>query len=151
MQRDSASPVLPAGEASFLRELARRLRAQGGDAAWDGKDDAEVLAPLVERAAPGAEPDPEVFWRIELYFEAVGRTIEALTGVSCRVMMRMHHEGHGVVVLLAGRLVVVSATLHDAQRFGFSSLDHLAEAGAKLVHGGVRMIERFPEAARLGG
>jgi probable nitrogen fixation protein len=150
MQRDSAHPARPAGDGTFLRELARELRNEHGDAAWDGKDDGEVLAPLVAPASDG-EPDPDVFWRIELYFTAVGRAIEQAAGVPCRVMMRMHHEGHGIVVLLAGRLVVVRAALQDAHRFRFESLDHLARAGADLVEGGLLMIERFPEAARHAG
>jgi probable nitrogen fixation protein len=137
---------------SFLRELARQFRAQDGDGAWSGKNDGEILAPLVvprhrsRDALADESADVEVFWRIELFHAAVGRAIEARTGVACTPMLKMHHEGYGRVVLLAGRLVVVSRFIRDVSRFGFESLDKLAEAGERLIASGVAMIERFPEA-----
>jgi probable nitrogen fixation protein len=146
MQTDPLHPDPAAEEASFLHELARQLRSEHGDAAWDGREDREVLAPLLR--GPPDPDDPDVFWRIEVYFAAVGRTIERLTGVPCRLLMRMHGDGDGIVVLLARRLVAVCATVHDAHGFAFPSLERLAAAGARHVAAGVRMIERFPEAAR---
>jgi probable nitrogen fixation protein len=138
--------------APFLKELLRLLRAQGPSTAWDGKDDAEILAPFLlpkgRRESSGEEPDPDVFWRIEIFHDAVGLAIEARTGVVCTTMLKMQHEGFGRLVLLAGRLVVVSRFLRDAHRFGFESVERLADAGEKLVAGGESMIERFPEAAR---
>jgi probable nitrogen fixation protein len=147
----------PGGEGSFLRELVRQFRAQGANGSWDGKTDGELLRPLVvgrdrRREIPEvADVDPEVFWRIELFYNAVGLSIESRTGMVCTTMLKMHHEGFGRVALIAGRLVVVSKFLRDVQRFGFESLEKLNEAGEKLVASGVEMIERFPEAARYGG
>jgi len=147
----------PGGDGSFLRELVRQFRAHGANGSWDGKTDGELLRPLVvgrERRrdiAVLSEVDPEVFWRIELFYNAVGLSLESRTGVVCTTMLKMHHEGFGRVVLLAGRLVVVNKFLRDVQRFGFESLEKLNDAGEKLVAGGVEMIERFPEAARYGG
>jgi probable nitrogen fixation protein len=146
----------PVAETSFLRQLVRQFRTQGAQGSWDGKSDREVLAPLVvprERRREGhasADLDPEVFFRIELFYTAVGLTIEARTGVACTLMLKMHHEGFGRVVLLAGRLVVVNRLLRDARRFGFEGLEKLAEAGERLVAEGVHMIERFAEAAHYG-
>jgi probable nitrogen fixation protein len=146
-----------AGDASFLRELVRQFRVQGAHGAWDGKTDWELLAPLIvtkERRKELTlldELDPDVFWRIELFYNAVGLTIEARTGVVCVPMLKMHHEGFGRLVLLGGRLVVLNKFLNDVQRFGFESLEKLNEAGEKLVASGVEMIDRFPEAARYGG
>ena len=147
----------PVSEASFLRELVRQFRAQTADGSWDGKTDWELLAPLVvprekRRDSPFLEEvDPDVFWRIELFYNAAGLAIEARTGVACTTMLKMHHEGFGRVVLIAGRLVVVNKFLRELHRFGFESLEKLNEAGEKLVASGVEMIERFPEAARYGG
>jgi probable nitrogen fixation protein len=146
-----------AGDASFLRELVRQFRAQGAHGAWDGKTDWELLAPLIvtkERRRELMlldELDPDVFWRIELFYNAVGLAIEARTGVVCAPMLKMHHEGFGRLVLLGGRLVVLNKFMNDVQRFGFESLEKLNEAGEKLVASGVEMIDRFPEAARHGG
>jgi probable nitrogen fixation protein len=139
------------GETSFVRELVHQFRTSDSRA-WDGKTDAEVLAPLVrrDRRRAGAEDgsvDPEVFWRIEIFFQAVARTLEARTGIPCAPMLRMHHEGFGRVVVLAGRLVAVTKTLRDVHRFGFDSVEALIEAGERLVTAGTLLIHRFPEVA----
>lgn len=139
----------------FIAELVRHLRMADGDgeAGEGGAADFALLAPFVvprlARPLDGAAPDPEVFWRIELFHAAVGASIAQRTGVRCDAMLKMHHEGYGRVVLLAGRLVVLSRFLRDAQRFGFESIAALAEAGERLVADAVEMIERFPDVARL--
>lgn len=140
-------------DATFLQELVLQFRAQAGDAAWDGRSDWELLAPLIlprgrKGIAASEEPDPDVFWRIELFYNAVGRAIETRTGAKCTLMMKMHHEGFGRLVLLAGRLVVVNKVLRDVRRFGYESLDKLNEAGERLVNAALEMIDRFPDAAR---
>ena len=144
------------GDATFLQELVLQFRAQCSDDAWDGRSDWELLAPLVlsrDRKDEGEsdELDPDVFWRIELFYSAVGRAVEARSGVPCTLMMKMHHEGFGRLVLLAGRLVVVNKLLRDVRRFGYDSLEKLNEAGERLVAGAVDMIDRFPDAARYPG
>ncbi len=134
----------------FLGELVRRFReAEGGD----GESDFKLLAPFVvsraRRAAPlSGAPDPEVFWRIDVFHAAVGAAIERRTGVRCEPMLRMHHDGFGRVVLIAGRLVVLSRTLRDVEAFGFDSVEALSAAGEQLVAEGAELIERFPEIAR---
>jgi len=140
-------------EPSFLRELIRQFRAHDTQHSWDGKSDREVLAPLIvvqdkrKNGSSPVEPDPDVFWRIEIFYNAVGLAIEARTGVVCTPMLKMHHEGFGRLALLGGRLVIVNKFLRDVQVFGFESLDKLVEAGEKLVSSGIGMIERFPEVA----
>ena len=143
-------------ETSFLRQLVRQFRTQASQGSWDGKSDREVLAPLVaprDRRKDGqgaGDADPEVFFRIELFYTAVGLTIEARTGVACTLMLKMHHEGFGQVVLLAGRLVVLNKHFRDARRFGFDSLERLTDAGEQLAMESTLMIERFAEAAHYG-
>ena len=63
-------------------------------------------------------------------------------------MQKMNHEGWGRVVLIAGKLVVISKHLRDVHRFGFESYAGLGEAGEKLVAEAAALIARFPEAAR---
>jgi probable nitrogen fixation protein len=143
-------------DATFLQELVAQFRAQGGNAAWDGRSDWELLAPLIvsrdrKDDGPLDDLDPDVFWRIELFYNAVGRAIEMRSGVACTLMMKMHHEGFGRLVLLAGRLVVLNRFLRDVRRFGYESLEKLNEAGERLVAGAIDMIGRFPDAARYDG
>jgi probable nitrogen fixation protein len=143
-------------DATFLQELVLQFRAQSADVAWDGRSDWELLAPLLiakQKKESGAtdDLDPDVFWRIELFYKAVGRAIERRSGVACTLMMKMHHEGFGRLVLFAGRLVVVNKFLRDVHRFGYESLEKLNDAGERLVTGALEMIDRFPDAARYAG
>jgi probable nitrogen fixation protein len=78
----------------------------------------------------------------------VGLSIERASGVMVTPMMKMHHEGFGRIVLIAGRLIVVNKQLRDVHRFGFPSMEKLAEEGEKLVAAGVDMINKYPEVAR---
>ncbi|MFO1327619.1 MAG: NifX-associated nitrogen fixation protein [Rubrivivax sp.] len=140
----------------FLRELVKQLRAQDAHGAWEGRSDLALLEPFVltaeqRRALPlMGDPDPDTLWRLELFHNAVGLSIERATGVMCSPLMKMHHEGFGRLVLTAGRLIVVNRQLRDVHRFGYASLTRLAEAGRKLVDEGVKMIEAYPQVARYG-
>jgi probable nitrogen fixation protein len=131
----------------FLDQLLKVLRAQDSYGHWDGKDDAEVLAPYVvdseaRRALPIIDdPDPDVLWRLELYYNAIGLAVERHTGVMCTPMIRINHEGFGRAVLLAGRLVAYSKHHRDVHRFGFDSLAKLAEAGERVVSEAVALID----------
>lgn len=149
------SEVIDAQRVSpFLDELVKQLRAQDSYGHWDGKSDEEVLAPYVidaeaRKALPlMADPDPDVLWRLELFYNAVGLAVERRAGVMVAPMIKMHHEGFGRVALIASRLVVYNRYLRDVHRFGFDSLDELATHGDALVDEAVAMIERYPAVAK---
>lgn len=141
---------------SFIRELVKQLRAQDAHGAWEGKRDAELLAPFIvtseaRRTIPIiGDPDPHTLWRLELFHNAVGLAIERATGCMVAAMTQMHPEGFGRTVLIAGRLVVANRYLRDVHRFGFPDLAKLAAAGRKLVDEGKALIAQFPEVARYG-
>lgn len=155
-QTAMAEPTVSAMETPFVVELIKQWRAQDAHGAWDGKTDADLLAPYVvtreqRREMPIiGDPDPEILWRLELFYNAVGLSIERRTKVMVTPMMKMSHEGFGRLVLLAGRLVAVNKQLRDVHRFGFESMEKLAEEGEKLVTAGVGMIEQFADAANYG-
>ena len=148
---DSAALEIP-----FLKELIKQIRAQDTHGVWEGKSDVKLLEPYIlsaeaRRALPMlGDPDPETLWRMELFFNAVGLTIERTTGVMVTPMMKMSHEGFGRQVLIAGRLIVVNKQLRDAHRFGFPTLAKLAEGGIKYVEEGVGMVTKFKEVATWG-
>jgi probable nitrogen fixation protein len=146
-QNDTADSV-------FLKELIKQWRAQDTHGTWDRKSDLDLLAPyIVDKEARKqlpiiGDPDPEILWRLELFYNAVGLSIERATGVMVQPMMKMSHEGFGRMVLIAGRLIVINKQLRDVHRFGFETMEKLAAEGTKLVEAGVEMIEKFPEVAR---
>ena len=140
----------------FVRELVKQWRAQDTHGNWDGKTDAELLAPYIitreqRREMPIiGDPDPETLWRLELFYSAVGLAVERETGIMVSPMMKMHHEGFGRMLLTAGRLVVVTKSLRDVHRFGFESMDKLAAEGEKLVSDRVAIIEAYAEVGKAG-
>ncbi|WP_018267926.1 NifX-associated nitrogen fixation protein [Methylosinus sp. LW4] len=143
-----------AAESIFIKELIKQWRAQDTHGTWENKKDLDLIKPyIVDKEARKAlpligDPDPEILWRVELFYNAVALSIERATGVMVQPMIKMSHEGFGRQVLIAGRLIVVNKQLRDVHRFGFDNLDKLSEEGTKLVNAGVEMVEKFPEVAR---
>lgn len=140
----------------FIRELVKQLRAQDTHGTWEGKSDAKLLEPFIlsaeqRRGLPlMGDPDPDTLWRLDLFHNAIGLSIERATGCRVAPMTKMSHEGFGRTVLTTGRLIVVNRYLREVHRFGFPSLAKLAEAGNKLVAEGVKMIETYKEVATYG-
>ncbi|MGJ0506881.1 MAG: NifX-associated nitrogen fixation protein [Methylocystis sp.] len=141
-------------ESLFIKELIKVWRAQDTHGTWERKADVSLLDPYIvtkeqRREIPIiGDPDPEILWRLELFYNAVGLAIERRTGCMVQPMMKMSHEGFGRLILTTGRLIVVNKHLRDVHRFGFDSLEKLAAEGSKLVDAGVEMIEKFPDVAR---
>ncbi|MDK1389275.1 NifX-associated nitrogen fixation protein [Sinorhizobium sp. 7-81] len=138
----------------FVKCLTRLIRAQDTYGSRDGTSDAELLAHFIvseqqRRTIPIiGDPDPDVLLRINIFYTAVGLTIEGRTGLVASPTMMISNEGFGRVLLTTGRLVVFSKTLRDVHRFGFATLRKLAEAGAKLVDDAIAAIEAYPDVAR---
>ncbi|WP_127088129.1 NifX-associated nitrogen fixation protein [Aquabacter cavernae] len=139
----------------FLKSLVRLMRAQDTYGSWEGKPDAKILKDFIvtkeqRREIPiMGDPDPDVLWRVEMFYTSVGLAIEAETQLIASPMMKMSHEGFGRVLLTAGRLVVLSRHVRDVHRFGFESLAKLAEAGTKALDDAVTFIRAYPDVARL--
>jgi probable nitrogen fixation protein len=129
------------------------LRAEDSYGVWESLPDAKVLVDFIvtreqRREIPIiGDPDPDVLERVEKFYVAVGLDIERATGRMASPMMKMSHEGFGRMILIVGRLVVISKSLRDVHRFGFESFEKLAEAGEKLVDEAKTWIEAYPAVA----
>lgn len=156
MTETSSPAAIDPIDSPFVRELVKQWRAQDTHGAWEGKSDAELLAPYIiskeqRRTMPIiGDPDPETLWRLELFYNAVGLAIERETGSIASPMMKMSHEGFGRMVLMAGRLVVVNKFLRDVHRFGFETMDKLAAEGDKAVSAAVEMVRSYPDVVNYG-
>jgi probable nitrogen fixation protein len=154
----TATAAIDADEAAmqtpFIQALVRLIRAGDSYGVWENKPDTALVAPYIltkeeRRALPMmADPDPDVLDRVELFYNAISLAIEGQTGLIASPMMKVHHEGFGRVVLIAGKLVVLSRHMRDLHRFGFDSIAKLAAEGEKYVAQGVETIETYPEVAR---
>jgi len=137
----------------FVKELVKQWRAQDTHGTWEGKDNAALLSPYIitkeqRREMPIiGDPDPETLWRLELFYNAIGLAVERETKIMVSPMMKMHHEGFGKMILTAGRLVVVNKQLRDVHRFGFETMEKLADEGEKVVAAAVEMIRKYPDVA----
>ena len=137
----------------FLSTLVRLVRAEDSYGTWEGRSDASILKDFIvtkeqRREIPIiGDPDPDVLWRVEKFYAAIGLAIEAEAGHIASPMMKMSHEGFGRVILTVGRLVVLSKSLRDVHRWGHDDLTKLADAGTKAVAEACEMIAKFPEVA----
>lgn len=137
----------------FLKTLVRLVRAEDSYGTWEKRSDAHLLKDFIltkeqRREIPIiGDPDPDVLWRVEKFYAAIGLAIEAEAGHIASPMMKMSHEGFGRVILMVGRLVVLSKSLRDVHRWGHDDLTKLADAGTKAVAEACEMIAKFPEVA----
>ena len=142
---DTSHPVVKA--------LLRLLRSQDHSGTWDAEPDEVLLAPFIVTKAQKRElpligdPDPDILWRVELYYSAIAWEIERRAGHAVAPLLKIHHEGWGRVVLIAGRLVAVSAHVRELHRFGFEDVASLVAKAEKLIAEGVAAIEQFPTVA----
>ena len=152
MSETIETPVL---DQEFLKTLVSLIRAEDTYGAWEGKSDDVLLRPFIltkeeRRLIPIiGDPDPDTITRIEQFYKAVGLTIEKRTKLMATPLMKMSHEGFGRIVLLTGRLVVLSKHMRDIHRYGFPSVEALATEGTKFVNEAVALIEEHRVVADL--
>lgn len=140
-------------ESTFLKELVLQVRAQDHYGVYRSWKDELVLANFVvtkekkSKISVEGDVDPATQLRILCFYRAIAVCIEKQTGKLCQVVTDLSHEGFGWAIIWTGRLIVLSRTLRDAQRFGYPSLKKLAAQGERLVDSGLKNIEQFPDAA----
>ena len=149
------TPVRELPDSPFLTVLVRQMRAHDLNNVWEKKSDAELLDPFVlsreqrRRLPIIADPDRRVVWRLEQFYNAIGLCIEQRAGVMPHQMMQLSHEGYGRIVLIAGRLVILSRNVRDIHRFGFESLEALVGEAEGMIADALSMVERYREVAEL--
>ncbi|MCG8364506.1 MAG: NifX-associated nitrogen fixation protein [Pseudanabaenales cyanobacterium] len=142
-------------ESPFLQAIVQQIRANDAYGAYRNWSDDLLLKPYVLSRAQKREisVDGEVDLvtqsRILAFYRAIAVRIEQQTGLLSQVVIDLSHEGFGWALVFSGRLLLVSRTLRDAQRFGFDTLEKMAIEGEKLVQKGVDLANRFPEVGRL--
>jgi probable nitrogen fixation protein len=140
-------------ESFFLTELVLQVRAQDHYGVYRSWSDELVLANFVvskekkRKISVEGDVDSATQLRILCFYRAIASCVEKQTGKLCQVVIDLSHEGFGWAIVWTGRLIVLSRTLRDAQRFGYASLEKLATEGEKLVTSGVGAIAQFPETA----
>jgi probable nitrogen fixation protein len=139
----------------FLKAIVQQIRGQDSYGVYRNWSDELILKPFVvtkqkkREISVEGEVDPITVARIMAFYRAVAARIEQETGLLSQVVVDLSHEGFGWALVFSGRLLLAVKTLRDAHRFGFESLEKVAEEGEKLVQKGVELAQRFPEVGRL--
>jgi probable nitrogen fixation protein len=142
-------------DSPFLKALVQQIRANDHYGVYRNWSDELVLAPFVvskekkRSISVDGDVDPTTQLRVLCFYRAVAALVEKETGKLCQVVIDLSHEGFGWALVWTGRLIVVSRTLRDAQRFGFDSLEKLAAQGNKLTESALKTLEKCPDAANI--
>lgn len=139
----------------LLKAVVQQIRGQDSYGTYRNWSDELLLKPFIvtkqkKREIPiEGEIDPMTVSRIMMFYRAIAARIEQETGLLSQVVIDLNHEGFGWALVFSGRLLLVIKTLRDAHRFGFESLEKLAEEGEKLAQKGVELAQHFPEVSKL--
>ncbi len=139
----------------FIKTLVQQIRGLDTYRVYRNWTDELILKPFIiskqkkREISVEGEVDPVTQARIMAFFRAVAARTEEETGLLSQVVIDLNHEGFGWVLVFSGRLLLVVKTLRDAHRFGFDSLEKLADEGEKLVQKGIDLAKRFPEVGKL--
>ncbi|MCX7593333.1 MAG: NifX-associated nitrogen fixation protein [Fischerella sp.] len=139
----------------FLKAIVQQIRGQDSYGVYRNWSDELILKPYVvskqkkREISVEGDVDPVTVGRIMAFYRAVAARIEQETGLLSQVVVDLSHEGFGWALVFSGRLLLTVKTLRDAHRFGFESLEKLAEEGEKLVRKGIELAQKFPEVGRL--
>jgi len=139
----------------LLQELLRQIRAHDPYGTFRNWSDELILKPFVvskeqkRKISVDGEVDPITKSRISTFYRAIASIIEQETGLLSQVVIDLSHEGFGWVLVFSGRLLLVSKTLRDAQRFGFDSLEKLVAEGDKIAKSAIELARKHGDVAQL--
>jgi probable nitrogen fixation protein len=139
----------------FLKAIVQQFRGQDSYGTYRNWSDELLLKPFIvskqkkREISLEGEVDPVTQARIMAFYRAVAACIEKETGLLSQVVIDLSHEGFGWALVFSGRLLLVTKTLRDAHRFGFDSLEKLAEEGERFVEKGIDLAKRFPEVSKV--
>ncbi|MGF1517379.1 MAG: NifX-associated nitrogen fixation protein [Nodosilinea sp.] len=144
------SSALLVDSSPFLKAMVQQIRANDPYGTFRHWADELLLKPYVLSKAQKraisveGEVDPITQSRIMAFYRTIAYRIEAETGQLSQVVIDLSHEGFGWALIFSGRLILVSKTLRDAQRFGFDSLETLSAEGEKFVAKGIDLAHQHP-------
>lgn len=150
---DTAKDVV--ATSPFLKTLVLQIRGQDTYGIYRSWSNELLLKPFIvpkkkkREISIEGEVDAVTQARIMSFFRAIAARIEQETGLISQVVIDLSHEGFGWALVFSGRLLLTVKTLRDAHRFGFESLEQLAEEGEKFVAKGLDLAKRFPDVSKI--
>ncbi|MGZ5051848.1 MAG: NifX-associated nitrogen fixation protein [Methylobacter sp.] len=143
----------PYMNSDIVVEMLKQLRALDTYDTYEGWSEEKIIDPLVmtkerKREIPIiGDPDETTMARVKAYYNSIASLIEKKSGLMAVPVINLTHEGFGRAFILVGKLIVVDKTLRDVHRFGFPSLQDMAEKTEQVIDKAVGLIEKFKEVA----
>lgn len=137
----------------IVQDLIKQLRAIDTYDTYDGWSNAKVVDPIVltkerKREIPIiGDPDGLTIARLKAYYNSLASLIEKRSGLMAAPIVHLTHEGFGRALIMVGKLIVVDKVLRDTHRFGFASLEDMAEKSDKTIVKALELIEKYNNAA----
>lgn len=155
VQTETETTTTDIYSAPFIKELIRAIQAQDAYGVYKSWSPELILKPYIvskqdkRKISIEEEVNPMTLARIKLFFNAIATSVELETGQIMQVVVNINHEGFGWALVFSGRLLVVSRTLRDAHRFGFTSLEKLEDEGEKMTQAGIELVKKYKEVCKL--
>lgn len=155
VQTETETTTTDIYSAPFIKELIRAIQAQDAYGVYKSWSPELILKPYIvskqdkRKISIEDEVNPMTLARIKLFYNAIATSIELETGQIMQVIVNINHEGFGWALVFSGRLLVVSRTLRDAHRFGYTSLEKLEDEGEKMTQSGVDLVKKYKEVCKL--
>jgi len=134
----------------FLKELIAQVRALDTYGVWEKESDEKLLEGKYIKTKEQLKEMPiiaditqEQIKDIRLLLQALALAFEKKTMEMANVIIEMSHEGFGRGVVIADKIVVVDKYFKDAHRFGYPSIEKLAEEGEKLLERAVKTYREY--------
>ncbi|NEO52018.1 MAG: NifX-associated nitrogen fixation protein [Okeania sp. SIO3B5] len=155
VQTETTTTTTDIYSAPFIKELIRAVQAQDSYGVYKSWSPELIIKPYIvskqekRQISTEEEVNPMTLARIKLFYNAIATCIELETNQIMQVVISINHEGFGWALVFCGRLLVVSRTLRDAQRFGFTSLEKLEDEGERMSRAGIELVKKYKEVCKL--
>lgn len=125
---------------TFMDTLSAKLRAHDSYGVWKKLDDETVISRhfILSKEDKkkidvyGRMPE-DTKAKMRLFYEVVAQHIEMLTGKMAICILDINTEGFGRALVIYEDRILVQKVHRNAHKFGFESLEKIAEEGEKLV------------------
>jgi len=138
-----------------VAEMVKQLRALDTYDTYEGWPEEKIIDPLVmtkerKREIPIiGDPDETTLARVKAYYNSIASLIEKKSGLMAVPVINITHEGFGRAFILVGKLIIVDKVLRDIHRFGFPSLEDMAEKTEKVIDKALALVDQYREVAEL--
>lgn len=135
---------------SFREVLISKLRSYDAHGVWKNVDDDKLLSRYFvvtkedkKKIDVFSAISPETVGKIRLYYEAVAQAVEEACGRIIVTVLDINTEGFGRALLIDEDYILLQRVHRNAHKFGFGTLEEMAEDGEKMVAKALDIVKKF--------